>query len=81
MRTADGPTAEVRALEQVSERLRVEYGLPADHVDTAVAEAVQTFAGLPVRDFVPILVERQVRERLGRREPLHQSSAGRHQSS
>ncbi|CAI9400729.1 three-helix bundle dimerization domain-containing protein [Nocardioides sp. T2.26MG-1] len=78
MRTADGPTAEARALEQVSERLRSDFGLTADEVDAAIAEALAAYAGRPVRDFVPILVERQVRERLGRRQT---SPAGRHQSS
>lgn len=78
MRTADGPTAESRALEQVSERLRSDYGLTPDEVDAAIAEALAAYAGRPVRDFVPILVERQVRERLGRRQT---SPSGRNQSS
>ena len=59
----------MRALAQVAERVRVDYGVPAAQVDAAIAEALRAFAGRPVRDFVPILVERQVREHFGRRHP------------
>lgn len=66
MTTAGGPAGEARALAQVAERLRADYGLSAAQVDAAIAEALSAFAGRPVRDFVPILVERRIRERLGR---------------
>ena len=59
-----GDEAEAKALEHVSQRLQVRLGLPADVVEAAIAEARAAFSGRPVRDFVPILVEREVIERL-----------------
>jgi hypothetical protein len=59
-------TYEKAAMEQVTTRLLETYG---DHRDpreiSRTVEAVHhAFDGRPIRDFVPILVERQVRARL-----------------
>lgn len=57
--------AEAQALEQLSHRLRQK--LPrhrAATINQAIAEALEEFDGRPIRDFVPILVEREVLDRL-----------------
>jgi len=56
---------EDQALEQLSHRLRQK--LPhhrAATINQAIAEALEEFDGRPIRDFVPILVEREVLGRL-----------------
>jgi hypothetical protein len=57
-------TAEAKALEHLAERLRHDSGLPAATIDSAITEALAEFAGRPIRDFIPILVEREVKDRL-----------------
>jgi hypothetical protein len=61
---------EAEAIRQVAQRLRTAYRdtrTPAE-IDGAIADAHRRFEGRPVRDFVPILVERAARARLeGRR--------------
>jgi len=62
IRAASG---EAQALEQLARRLR--HRLPhqrAATINQAIAEALQEFDGRPIRDFVPILVERAVVDRL-----------------
>lgn len=60
-------------LEHVRERLLRSGAAAGDDpavVDAAFREAVAAFAGAPVRAFVPVLVERAVREHLrGARRP------------
>ena len=56
---------EKRAIEQVAERLRERFpekkpGL----VGTTVDQAHRRYDGRPIRDFVPVLVEREAREEL-----------------
>ena len=64
MRTA--PRAEAQAIALVVERLQLRFPqTPRDVVDRAVREAHREFDDQPIRDFVPILVERQVRDLLG----------------
>lgn len=64
MRTA--PQAESEAIALVVERLQVRFPqTPPDIIDRAVFEAHREFDDQPIRDFVPILVERQVRDQLG----------------
>lgn len=57
--------SEAQALEQLAHRLRRK--LPqhrAATINQAIAEALEEFDGRPIREFVPILVEREVLDRL-----------------
>lgn len=59
------PQAEAQAIALVVERLQVRFpGTPRHTIDRAVVEAHREFDDQPIRDFVPILVERQVRDQL-----------------
>jgi hypothetical protein len=49
---------ESAALDRLCERLTMGGGFAAGDVDAAVERAVKQFAGAPIRDFVPMLVER-----------------------
>lgn len=53
---------EEQAIQRLSDRLVDDY--PADQVESAVGAARQRFEGHPVREFVPILIERIVRREL-----------------
>ena len=70
MRSAPGHDSAVddqesRAIDEVLNRLRTAYpDVPADTVDTAVRAAQAKLADHPIRDFVPVLVERGAREQL-----------------
>ena len=56
---------EAHAVELVSVRLRERFpGLSPEEVDEVVATYHHGFDGRPIRDFVPILVERKERDRL-----------------
>jgi hypothetical protein len=58
-------SGETLALGLLSQRLR--HTLPhqrAATINQAIADALQEFDGRPIRDFVPILVERAVVDRL-----------------
>ena len=44
--------------------------VPAEEVDRIVRECYSEFEGRPIREFVPMLVERTARKRLGRFDPL-----------
>ena len=60
---------ESRAIGEVVNRLRAAYpDLPAETVGTAVRAAQAELADHPIRDFVPVLVERAARERLRQAE-------------
>jgi hypothetical protein len=53
------------AVEHVKQALTSDFDdHPADEVEQVVQEAHEQYAGAPVRDFVPNLVERDARERL-----------------
>lgn len=59
------PDDERRAVEQVAERLADRFPhTPPQRVSAVVGEVHNGFEGTPIRDFVPILVEREARERL-----------------
>jgi hypothetical protein len=59
-------TDEVQAMRGVQERLMAEFPrLPASQVQAAVTSAHESMTG-PIRDFVPVLVERDARARLSR---------------
>lgn len=65
MGTSSGVRSEDAQLEEVERRMVAEFGdLPAEQVVAAVRESRARFADSPVRDFVPLLVERQVRRHL-----------------
>ncbi|WP_232840291.1 MULTISPECIES: three-helix bundle dimerization domain-containing protein [Nocardia] len=57
---------EEKAIRRLTERLLETYRdtHPAEHVQTAIEEARARFAGHPVREFVPVLVERVARREL-----------------
>ena len=57
---------EARQLSQVAARLLNTFPAASQEaVGTAVGEAVAQFAGCPIRDFVPLLVERAATAKLG----------------
>ncbi|MGW3147185.1 MULTISPECIES: three-helix bundle dimerization domain-containing protein [Streptomyces] len=58
------------AIHGVLERLKSAFGATHSQgeIEAAVAEAHASFTGRPVREFVPVLVERKARAR------LHESS-------
>ena len=57
--------SEERAVGEVVARLAARYpSLDPAHIATAVRRAYEGFASCTVRDFVPLLVERHVREEL-----------------
>ncbi|MEV4240433.1 MULTISPECIES: three-helix bundle dimerization domain-containing protein [unclassified Nocardia] len=53
---------EEQAIQRLTDRLVDDY--PADQVESVVGTARQRFAGHPVREFVPILIERIARREL-----------------
>ena len=56
---------ESRAIEELLSRLRAAYpDVPAQTVAAAVQAAQAELADHPIRDFMPLLVERSARERL-----------------
>lgn len=58
---------ESRELNEVVERLLERFpDLPEDRVRSAVTKAHVRFAGNPIRDFVPVFVERSASEELHR---------------
>lgn len=57
---------EERQLSQVTVRLLNKFPAASrEMVGTAVGEAVAYFVGCPIRDFVPLLVERAATAKLG----------------
>ncbi|HSV38441.1 MAG TPA: hypothetical protein VLI04_06740 [Nocardioidaceae bacterium] len=58
---------ELRAVEQVVDRLSAKFAtLPAQRVSEVVEESYREFDGAPIRDFVPIFVEKTAADRLAR---------------
>ena len=58
---------EARELNEVVERLREQFpDVPEDRVRSVVTKAHEGFAGHPIRDFVPVFVERVARDDLSR---------------
>ncbi|MGW4337949.1 three-helix bundle dimerization domain-containing protein [Rhodococcus koreensis] len=57
---------ESRQISQVTVRLLNKFpGASREAVGTAVGESVAHFVGCPIRDFVPLLVERAATAKLG----------------
>ena len=67
---------ETQALVVVAQRIRDQFpNLPPEAVDAAVARFHREYDGRPIREFVPLLVERQVREHLSGSIPAQRRSA------
>jgi hypothetical protein len=65
--TSQVGASEWSAIEQLVDRLRDVYpDVPADTVVTVVHRTHAKFDGHPVRDFVPLFVERGAKEELTR---------------
>ncbi len=63
-----GHDAERSAIDGIVDRLAVEFPhVPADEVVQRVDEEHRRFDGRPIRDFVPIFVERAVKRALSSR--------------
>jgi hypothetical protein len=63
--------SETMLIEQVVQRLMTQYAdLPPDHVAGAVRSAHARFEQSPIREFVPLLVERSARAELSRNAGL-----------
>jgi hypothetical protein len=67
---------EAQAMAEIINRLRARYPEARGRaVDEQVTEVHRQFDGNPIRDFVPVLVEREAAERLekiyGRRVDVH----------
>jgi hypothetical protein len=67
-------TEEIRALDQLADRLRGRFpDAPPEGIKELVARAHQQYDGSPIRDFIPVLVEREVVEHF--RAPAQRSRA------
>ena len=54
-----------RAIDELSSRLQVRFpGTPAETLRELVSDAHRQYDGSRIRDFVPVLVEREVSDRL-----------------
>ena len=57
--------AEQRSVEEVIDRLTKKYpDVDRGEIEQIVAEEHQAYAGCPVRDFVPVLVEKSAKKRV-----------------
>jgi hypothetical protein len=71
----NGP--EQAAIRHVVARLTRQFPeLSADDIDRAVYGQYDRFDGSPVRDFVPVLVERATRRQLSQDHARHNSASG-----
>lgn len=62
------PESERRALDHLTQRLTTEmHHVPPEQVAAAVRSEHARFHDSPIRDFIPIFVERAVRRNLGGR--------------
>ena len=67
-----GSRSEAALIDEVRQRLSRRFGhVPHDQISSAVTQAHDRFAHSKVRDFVPLLVERRVRDALSAAEPEH----------
>ena len=58
-------TDESRALEHLHVRLCARFpDVPVAQVQRMITDAHEQYDGRPIRDFIPVLVEREVREQL-----------------
>ena len=67
-------TEEIRALDLLADRLRERFPEASpDGIRQLVAEVHHQYDGSPIRDFIPVLVEREVSEHF--RPPTQRSRA------
>ena len=57
-------SAESKALQRIAERLTRSYDLPPEVINAEIARALSGFTTSKVRDFVPVLIEREVLDHL-----------------
>jgi hypothetical protein len=68
-------SSERTAIQVVVDRLKTSYpGVPPETVTTEVHHNHAKFEGRPVRDFVPLFVERDSRRELGNPGPVWRAS-------
>jgi hypothetical protein len=61
--------SEKMALAKIADRIATQFPeLPAEQIEQAIHGRYEAFDQAPVRDFVPVLVERQVRRDLASRQ-------------
>ena len=65
----DSGLAEAKALEHLRERLQERLPITPAQLDDAITAALARYADRPIRDFVPILVERDVLDGLEKHSP------------
>ena len=56
------PPGAASFLESLVARLHAEYGVDRDQIQRLAREVLATFASAPVQSFVPILVEKRLRQ-------------------
>jgi hypothetical protein len=56
------PAAAETFVDRLVARLHAEYGVPPEEIRSRATEVLATFATAPVRTFVPILVEKRLRQ-------------------
>ena len=62
---AMGGTDEIHALEHLLVRMRARFpAVPVDRLRRMITELHHQYDGRPIRDFIPVLVEREVLEQL-----------------
>ena len=67
MQNAEASAHEAREIDEVIVRLREKFpSITEERIRDVVAEEHRAFAGRPIRDFVPVFVERAAIERLRR---------------
>jgi len=67
MQNPEASAHEAREIDEVIARLREKFpSITEERIRVVVAEEHRTFAGRPIRDFVPVFVERAAIERLRR---------------
>ena len=65
-------TDETQALDELADRLRVKFPeAPLGSIRKAVSEVHHQYDGRPIRDFIPVLVEREVRDHLSADQRQH----------
>ena len=58
-------TEEIHAMDELADRLRGRFpNARPDRIKQAVAQVHHQYDGSPIRDFIPVLVEREVAEQL-----------------
>ncbi len=67
-------TEEIRALDELADRLHTRFpDTPTERIKRVVSQVHHQYDGSPIRDFIPVLVEREVLEHF--RAPAQRSNA------